>query len=296
MTNKHIPVLLQDVLAAFSEIEKISNNPFFLDGTLGGGGHTEELLAAHATLKIVGCDYDQTAIDKVSTHLSKEVTSGRLEFFHGNFSEALNGEREFEGMLLDLGYSSNQLEDPEYGMSFQAKSNGPLDMRLSRPPVGLSAWDILRESTDDELADILYVYGEIHDSRRIARNIHEAIGSGEITNSTSSLAGFLSRIDRTKKQSIHPATLVFQALRIAVNDELRNLDEFLKKAILRLRPSGILAIISFHSLEDRLVKRWGQNQSEKIEALTRKPIEASEEESHENPRSRSAKLRVYRKR
>ena len=199
-------------------------------------------------------------------------------------------------MLLDLGYSSNQLEDPEYGMSFQAQADGPIDMRLSRPPVGPSAWDLLCENSDDELADILYVYGEIHDSRRVARKIHEAISSGEITNSTNSLASFMSRIDRAKKQSIHPATLVFQALRIAVNDELRNLDEFLKKAILRLKPSGVLAIISFHSLEDRLVKRWGQGNSEKIETLTRKPIEASEDEARDNPRSRSAKLRVYRKR
>lgn len=296
MTNKHIPVLLNEVLAAFQNCPQ----GVIVDCTLGGAGHTSALLKKFDTVKILGCDMDFSAISAGEKQLKPLVDAGRLAFYHGNFSTLVDTGSEFpagfappwSGMLLDLGYSSNQLEAAEYGMSFSI--DGPLDMRLSRQ--GQSAWDLLSDCSEQELGDILKAYGEIEGAYRIARRIIEAIQKGEVVNSTSSLAGFLERIQGGRHRSkIHPATLVFQALRIAVNDELRVLDHFLDNAILKLEVSGRIAIITFHSLEDRLVKRWGLKNAETLRILTKKPIEAGLEEVNVNPRSRSAKLRVYEK-
>lgn len=292
--NVHVPVLLTECLEHLAPAILSQENPVMVDGTLGGGGHTVEFLKHFDKLKIIGCDYDLNAIDAVKKRETKFVTERRLEFFHGNFSK-LETKTPWDAVLVDLGYSSNQLADETYGMSFIAHGAAPLDMRLSRPPEGASAWDLINESSESDLADILYAYAEERDSRRISRKIKEALSSGEITNSTKSFADFLERIDRTpkSKRKTHPATTIFQALRIAVNDELRNLDELLNNATLILKKSGRIGIITFHSLEDRIVKRWGQANAQNFRAVTKKPIEASDDEVAKNPRSRSAKLRVY---
>ncbi|MEW6056713.1 MAG: 16S rRNA (cytosine(1402)-N(4))-methyltransferase RsmH [Bdellovibrionota bacterium] len=307
--NRHVPVLLAEVLQAFKPLER-QDQATLVDGTLGGGGHTVALLKAYPGLKILGCDADASAIAGVQERAKEFVEQNRLSFFHGNFSRLIAEEslskfqNEFSppwsGLLLDLGYSSNQLEDPIYGMSFS--KDGPLDMRLMRDSEKLStgestAWTILTESSDQELGDILKAYGEIPAAHKLAAQISEAISIGKVKNSTLSLAQFLERArPKRHKHDIHPATLVFQALRIATNDELRVLDHFLEGVILKLKGSAVIAIITFHSLEDRLVKRWGQRHKGVLNALTKKPVVAGAEETAANPRSRSAKLRVYEKR
>ncbi len=301
--NVHIPVLLEETLEGLAPA--LARPPAtMVDGTLGGAGHTSAVLTRFRSARVLACDWDEGALASARSRLGEFVKSGRLEFFHGNFARLAEYNATmppafappWSAILLDLGYSSNQLENPEYGMSFQGEA--PLDMRLARPPQGASAWELLQESTASELADILYAYGEIHESRRLARKIAEAVRSGEVSNSTKSLASFLERIakrcaGRGKADAIHPATLVFQALRIAVNDELRNLDHFLEDAILKLKAGGRIAVITFHSLEDRVVKRWGQRNSARLSAVTRKPVTAGPAEIRSNPRSRSAKLRLY---
>lgn len=295
MDNRHIPVLLNEVLEAFRPL----GEGVIVDCTLGGAGHTAALLEHVPSSRVLGCDQDPAAIAAATERLHSFVTSDRLAFFTGNFAKLVDEGLEltpgfgppWSGVLLDLGYSSNQLEDPNYGMSFQVE--GPLDMRLSRQ--GQSAWDLLTESSAQELGDVLKHYGEILGAHRIAQRIKEAVDKGEVENSTLSLARFLERAagGRKGKGEIHPATLVFQALRIAVNDELRVLDHFLNNVIIKLNKSARVAVISFHSLEDRLVKRWGQKNAATLRSVTKKPLVASAEEIAANPRSRSAKLRVY---
>jgi 16S rRNA (cytosine1402-N4)-methyltransferase len=178
-------------------------------------------------------------------------------------------------------------------MSFAV--DAPLDMRLSRQ--GKTAWDLINEASDQELGDILKAYGEMPGAHSIARRVRDAVSRGEVTNSTASLAHFLERAGAGRGRSkIHPATLVFQALRIAVNDELRVLDHFLDGVKLRLSHRGRLAVITFHSLEDRVVKRWAARHASAIDQVTRKPVTAGPEETKANPRARSAKLRVYARR
>jgi 16S rRNA (cytosine1402-N4)-methyltransferase len=297
--NRHIPVLLNATLDAFESIAHGQNT--IVDCTLGGAGHSFALLERFREVRLLGCDTDPAAIERAQKKLATFVTEQRVAFHHGNFSTLIDLDTTklpvgfgppWNGALLDLGYSSNQLEDPTYGMSFML--DAPIDMRLSLQ--GPSAWDLLQDATDQELGDILKAYGEIIGAHRLASRIRQAIHEGEITNSTASLAGFIERISGGRKRDeIHPATLVFQALRIAVNDELRVLDHFLEGVILKLRPQARIAVISFHSLEDRLVKRWGQKHEAELRAVTKKPIVAESEEIKLNPRSRSAKLRVYEK-
>lgn len=294
--NRHIPVLLDEVLAAFEPISQ----GVLVDCTLGGAGHTAALLERFPGLRVLGCDQDPAAIAVAQVRLAAQVAARRLEFFTGNFSQLVDDESlpkfqpgfapPWQGALLDLGYSSNQLESAEYGMSFLV--DGPLDMRLSRK--GVSAWEFLKENSVQELSDIFKAYGEIPGAHRLAQRIKDAILSGELHDSTLSLAAFIERISGPRhKHKIHPATLLFQALRIAVNDELRTLDHFLEGVILKTSKGGRIAVITFHSLEDRLVKRWGQKNASRLRAVTKKPVTASEEEVRRNPRSRSAKLRVY---
>lgn len=301
--NVHIPVLLEETLEGLRPA-LTRPSATMVDGTLGGAGHTSAVLARFQSTRVLACDWDEGALASARLRLENHVKSGRLDFFHGNFARIAEKNTvlppafapPWDAILLDLGYSSNQLENPAYGMSFREEA--PLDMRLARPAQGATAWELLRESAEGELADILYAYGEIHGSRRLARKIKEAMRSGEIADSTKSLASFLERIGeggagRKKADAIHPATLVFQALRIAVNDELRNLDHFLEDAILRLKAGGRIAVITFHSLEDRVVKRWGRRNGASLSAVTRKPVTANPTEARSNPRSRSAKLRLY---
>lgn len=285
----HIPVLADEIL----EWLRPAAGQTIVDGTLGGGGHARLLAAAVGdTGRVVGVDRDPVAIARA------EVALQGLPLLVANASycdvpEVLE-EAEIErvnGILLDLGLSSDQLVDDERGFSFE--STGPLDLRFD-PTRGKSAAKLLERITPERLADIIYNYGEERYSRRIARAICDRQREQPIETSRD-LASIVRRCvpppKRNRHKSIDSATRTFQALRIAVNEELRQLEVALQRLPDVLAPGGRLAIISFHSLEDRIVKIAFRD-DDRLTALTRKPITASEAEITENPRSRSAKLRV----
>jgi 16S rRNA (cytosine1402-N4)-methyltransferase len=283
----------------------------YVDGTLGGAGHTALLLEASAPDgRVLGIDADARALERAQDRLRIEVASERLLLRHGTFAQmaqlARNADFEpVEGILLDLGLSSDQLADRARGFSFAA--DAPLDMRFDTSR-GVSAADLVNALDERELADLLYRYGEERRSRQIARRIVAARERAPITR-TSELARLASIGVQGRPGGISPATRTFQALRIAVNDELGSLEAALPAALEILRSEGRIAIISFHSLEDRIVKRYFQAEEKgcvcppelpacvcgrvpRLRILTRHPIVPSEDEQAENPRARSAKLRV----
>jgi 16S rRNA (cytosine1402-N4)-methyltransferase len=289
-TPYHLPVLLAGVL------EGLAPRPGgrYIDGTLGGGGHAAALLeASRPDGRLLGIDADQDAL--IASRARLEPFGKRAQIVHGNFrtigaiAEA-HGLVRVDGVLLDLGVSSHQLDSPSRGFSFQG--DAPLDMRLDQSE-GPTAADLIQELPEGELADLIFRYGEERGSRRVARFIGEARRRGRIT-STGELAAVVARALGGRHGRIHPATRTFQALRIAVNDELGSLEAALPQAVGLLAPGGRLAVISFHSLEDRIVKLFFRAEAAqgRLQILTKKPIEATEEEARSNPRSRSAKLRV----
>ena len=292
----------------------------FIDGTLGGGGHTQ-LLLRHTRVtgangvgngRILGLDVDPAAIQRVRERFPDEISAGRLQLSQGPFDQIARVARQrgfarVDGILLDLGLSSFQLDTPARGFAFQ--HDGPLDMRFD-PSTGDSAVELINNSTGVEIADILYQYGEERASRAIARAI---VASRPVT-TTAELANIVTKaVGRRGWQKIHPATRTFQALRIAVNDELGQLERALPQIPGLLRDGGRVAIIAFHSLEDRLVKRWmrdharrfrpdptlptgGQEQIPALSIYNKKPIVPAAAEIERNPRSRSARLRIAEKR
>ncbi|HKV86310.1 MAG TPA: 16S rRNA (cytosine(1402)-N(4))-methyltransferase RsmH [Ktedonobacterales bacterium] len=283
----------------------------YIDGTLGGGGHTALLLAATAPDgRVLGIDADEAALRRVRVRLAGPVDAGRLLTRQGNFARMgdLARAADFapvDGVLLDLGLSSDQLAERERGFSFA--SDAPLDMRFDRSS-GQPASDLLATLDERELADLLYRYGEEQRSRAIARRIVERRATAPIAR-TSELASLVASVIHGRPGGIHPATRTFQALRIAVNDELASLEAALPVALDLLRPGGRLAVISFHSLEDRIVKRFFQAEARgcvcppelpvcvcgrapRLSLVTRHPVKAGAEEMARNPRARSAKLRV----
>ena len=274
----HLPVLPAEVLAGLVP----KTGMLFVDGTLGGAGHTRLLLEAGA--KVIGIDQDPFALER-----AKEAGLIGLETRQGNFRdlETLVPEA-VDGVLLDLGVSSFQLDDAIRGFSFH--TDAPLDMRMSQS--GQSAADVVNTLEYEELAQIIFDYGEERHSRRIARAIVAEREKTEF-NSTVQLAAVIKRAyPGQHARGIHPARRTFQALRIYVNDELAALETGLRAAKHILKDGGRLAVISFHSLEDRIVKRFMRSE---LEPLYKKPLEAQEAELLENPRSRSAKLRVASK-
>ena len=303
----HIPVLLEEIL---SNLEYPSNGTI-IDCTVGQAGHSRALaqkLSEDGTL--IGLDVDTNSLGLARENLADVKCHKSL--IHSNFGHiskvvADNNIGPVNIILADLGFSSAQIEDPARGMSFQ--HDGPLDMRLS---CGLdseneehlqTAADLVNRLGEKELADIIFQYGEERKSRRIAAAIVEQRRKCRIE-TTSQLSelivkvvGFGPRPKNRKRRPIHPATRTFQALRIAVNDELGQLEKLLNSATEILAPGGMIAIICFHSLEDRIVKyNFRDNKMAKIyEILTKKPIIANEAETSLNPRSRSAKLRIARK-
>lgn len=303
--NAHTSVLLAET------IELLAPKPeeAFVDATLGLGGHTKRLLETEATLRVIGIDQDQEAMTKAKERL--KVFGDRVEFRHGNFGDIRKFVAEADGILADLGVSSLQLDSESRGFSF--RFDAPLDMRMDTSGDDESAAELLERLTEEEIANVIYGYGEERFSRRIARRIVERRNSGNPVRTTKELAELVERsVPRKPKDKIHPATKTFQALRIAVNRELEVLERFLKDAIDLLKPNGRLAIIAFHSLEDRMVKQAFLKASGKcqcppripqcqcgakreVEILTKKPITATLEELDLNPRSRSAKLRAVRK-
>ena len=300
----HEPVLLQEVIEAL----KPGPGKLVFDGTLGGGGHAQALL--ERGVQLVAMDQDPHAIAHSTQRLAQYAD--RLCILRGNFRNfpkilVETGVSGFDGMLVDLGVSSHQLDEPSRGFSFQ--KDGPLDLRMD-PEQPRSAADLVATASEQELSRILSEYGEEPQARRIARAIVNARGKTPIK-TTAQLAEVISNtIGRKGKR--HPATLAFQALRIAVNDELAALLQFLEVAPRWLKPGGRLAVISFHSLEDRIVKQafhrlstpfldrpeWPAprpNPDFCMRLVQRKPIEPSEQELESNPRARSAKLRVAEK-
>ena len=314
----HAPVLLTEVMDLLAP----EPGSLYIDATLGLGGHSEALLENDETARVIGIDQDAEAISYAKTRLEK--FGGRFQVFHGNFSRIKNiwqgsGAENPNGILADLGVSSLQFDSPERGFSF--RFDAPLDMRMNAQPdeeddegeERETAAELLQRLSQEEIADIIYQYGEERFSRRIARRIVERRERGTPVRTTTELADLVSgAVKKSKHDQIHPATRTFQALRIAVNKELEILAEFISDAIDILETNGRLAIISFHSLEDRIVKQTFQKLAGKcscpprfpqcmcgaektIEILTRRPVTPGEKEMAENPRARSAKLRVCSK-
>jgi len=279
----HIPVLTQELISGLNIVPK----GHYLDATVGGGGHSSLILAQFPDVKLTAIDRDETAILAAKNRLA-EYGEDRIEFWHGNFAEYEPGERRFDGIIADLGVSSPQLDNADRGFSFQQTAD--LDMRMDRSQ-SLTAAEIVNHWKEVKLADIFYKLGEERFSRRIARNITQKRPFTTTTELASAIAASVPAKYRYGK--INPATRVFQALRIAVNQELQSLETFIDLVPNWLKIGGTIGIISFHSLEDRIVKHSFRN-SERLKVLTKKPIVAAEEERAKNPRSRSAKLRFAR--
>lgn len=293
-TSPHIPVLIRPLIAAVAPVTGV-----WLDGTFGNGGYTRELLAAGAD-KVIGVDRDPLAFEMAADWIAG--FGDRIETVQGEFSKLDQYASDLDGVVLDLGVSSMQLDIAERGFSFMR--DGPLDMRMSQE--GKSAADICNEADEAEIAAIIYLYGEERASRRIAK----AIVANRPLTTTLQLASIVSGcLPRAKPNQSHPATRTFQALRISVNNEYGELAEGLMAAERALKPGGQLAVVTFHSVEDRMVKRFLQARSGSVSNANRyapevvqdvaafrvekrKAIGPDDQELSENPRSRSAKLRV----
>lgn len=300
MKSSHISVLLTEVVAAFDGVEIGT----FFDGTLGAGGHAASILEAHPEIqRYLGCDRDPKAHEIASKRL--ERWGEKVELIRGSYSDLgrFLDERKLDsidGFLIDIGVSSMQLDERERGFSFRGE--GPLDMRMD-PNGELTAEEIVNHYPEKELDRIFWEYGEERQSRRAAQAIVQARKKRPIR-TTDQLVEIVKPVLKWGKN--HPATLIFQALRIAVNDELGELERGLDAAIKRCSVGGRIAVISFHSLEDRIVKhRFKENEyrvqkrggetSGCLKIITKKPVCPSEKECGENARSRSAKLRVVEK-
>jgi 16S rRNA (cytosine1402-N4)-methyltransferase len=304
----HKPVLLKKVI---QHLQPRAAGKY-ADGTVGGGGHAEAILAESSPNGwLFGCDRDGAAVEAAARRLEKKF-AGRFELRRGNFAQ-LDSWIEagsLDGVLLDLGMSSPQIDTAERGFSFQ--ESGPLDMRMDRSQA-LTAASIVNEWPAEELARVFWEYGDERESRRFARAIAEQRESRRFE-TTRELAELIERLSPRRGRKAHPATRVFQALRIAVNDEIGSLKAGVRAAVKLLRPGGRLAVITFHSLEDRIVKEFGRERARdyefsgevdvpelrkpkapELEIVTRKPALPDEAEIAENPRSRSAQLRVFQK-
>lgn len=265
----------------------------YVDATLGGGGHTVAILEAEPKARIVGLDRDPAAIAAAEERLAP--VADRVMLVRSTFSEVRAqldalGIGGVDGLVADLGVSSPQIDEASRGMSFRRE--GPLDMRMD-PESGETALDLIERLSDDELADVIYQYGEERRSRRIARSIKRALADGELRTTLDLRRATVRAVGPARVGGVDPATRTFQALRIAVNRELEELEGLLAVLPVVVAPGGVAAIISFHSLEDRLVKRAFQGPE--WEPLTKKPLVAGEDECAQNPRARSAKLRCARR-
>ncbi len=305
VSEPHRPVLYQETIEYLTP----KNFGYYLDCTAGAGGHAEGILQASSPGgKLVALDLDPTAVQLTRERL--QPFGDRAIVIHGSYSDAARilqrtGWDSVDGILMDLGVSSMQLDQQERGFSF--RYDAPLDMRFD-PTTGQSAAELVNTISEKDLADIIWRYGEERLSRRIARKIVE----NRPIETTFQLAEVVRSAVGRGRSKIDPATRTFQAIRIAVNDELRVVEEAIPNLIALLTPGGRLAVISFHSLEDRLVKQAFKRESidcicppeqvictcghrASVKILTSRPITASEEEIKENPRARSAKLRVVEK-
>ncbi len=305
----HIPVLFNEVMESFSVLG--DSDCRLIDGTLGRAGHAAGLLKRHPNMKLLGIDRDGEALAKSSERLS--FAGDRVKLVHGVFSrlDEIAAEHDFvpvDGVLLDLGVSSPQIDDGRRGFSW--REDGPLDMRMDKSSE-LTASRVLNRCSESELADIFYRYGEVRQSRALAAEVVRRRSERPLS-MTSELVEICDRVlGKARKGELPRPTLVFQALRIAVNDELGELERGLNAALKVLKNGGILAVISFHSLEDRMVKNFFRDKSKdcicppqlpicvcnhhrELEVLTKKPLIASAAELAENRRAGCAKLRTAR--
>ncbi|MCO5143390.1 MAG: 16S rRNA (cytosine(1402)-N(4))-methyltransferase RsmH [Oligoflexia bacterium] len=308
---KHLPVLLEESVKSLLS----AHGPVYVDCTFGGGGHTLSILQRKSDSKVIAFDLDKESFERSSEKFTDYIKSGRIHFVHANYSQLREkllelGYQKVDGVLLDAGVSSFQLDQPWRGFSFS--HDGPLDMRMDQSR-GITAKEVVNEWPREQLEKILFRYGEEKFSRKIVSKIIEA-RSNKILETTLELAKLIENCLPSTKfkegRRIHPATKTFQAIRIAVNDELSHLEKVLQEIPAILNPGGVFAAISFHSLEDRLVKerlkfltancvcplsvitcdRCGKPEGY---LLQKKPIIATDKEQQVNPRSRSAKLRVF---
>ena len=297
----HVPVLLEEIVSALQP----AAGKIFLDGTVGGGGHALALLEAGA--KVIACDQDPEALEEASKRLAR--FSSQVRFIESNFADVIGqlsdlGIKELDGILLDLGVSSHQIDTPARGFSFLG--SGPLDMRMG-PHVQRTAADLVNQSSQEELARIFFEFGEEPAGRRLAAHLVKVRSRSPIRTTNDLVKAVESVIP--KRGPRHPATRVFQALRIAVNDELSVLERALRDVSASVKGGGRIAVIAFHSLEDRIVKRYFREISQEwidrpewpapqrnpayaFRLVTARPVEPGEEEVRRNPRARSAKLRV----
>ncbi len=274
----HIPVLSQEIITGLDVVA----GGCYLDATTGGGGHSELILQAAPDLTLVALDRDLQALDAAKARL--KPYGDRIQLWHGNYAD-YQPQQQFDGIIADLGVSSVQLDLPERGFSFRHEA--PLDMRMDRSQ-STTAADLVNQTSEVELARMIFTYGEERLSRQIARDIVAQRPFTTTTQLAYTIGGAVPKSYRYGR--IHPATRTFQALRIVVNQELTSLEKFLQVAPTWLKPEGKIGLISFHSLEDRIVKHT-LRENEALKVLTKKPIIATEGELASNPRARSAKLR-----
>lgn len=283
----HIPVLLREVIEATAGL---SMDTLF-DGTFGRGGHLQALMEKYPQAKAVAFDRDLEAIEYAQTKFSQEIQTGRLRIAHRDYRDFDSQDwGNFDFMLLDLGVSSPQLDVADRGFSFY--QDGPLDMRMNTSE-GETAADLLNERSEEELVRIFQELGEIRKPYRVVRAImHDR--QDKPWESTKQFAGMIERVDGWKIKGHHPATQYFMALRMAVNTELEGVQQGVRRCMAGLKEGGRLAVITFHSLEDRIVKQIFKGDVTGF-CVNKKVIQADEEEVKINPRARSAKLRIFQK-
>jgi 16S rRNA (cytosine1402-N4)-methyltransferase len=286
----HATVMKAEVTAALAP----DGTGIYVDATLGGGGHTEAICEASPAVRVIAIDRDAVAIEAARARLAR--FEGRVTIVHSSFGGIRRvlselGIERVQGVCADLGVSSPQLDDAERGMSF--RHEGPIDMRMDRDD-GETALELIARMNDDDLANVIFKYGDERRSRRIARSIKRAYGDNELKTTLDLRRAIVRAVGPVRIGGVDPATRTFQALRIAVNRELEELDELLLALPDVICDGGVAAILSFHSLEDRAAKHAFQDR-ETWTPLTKKPQPATDEERALNPRSRSAKLRAARR-
>ncbi len=293
----HKSVLLQESIGGLN----LKGNAVVVDGTFGGGGHSSEICKLYKGVKIIAIDQDAGAWEKAKGKFQNLDCD--IKFVNINFrdlDEALKKEdvKEVDGVLLDLGLSSDQLENSGRGFSFMKSEPLLMTMKENPSPEDLTALDVVNTWSEANLADIIYGYGEEHYARRIARQIVDERQKKDFETTTDLVEAIKKAVPgKYKNGKIHPATRTFQAIRIAVNDELGTLSTGLQKGFIALKKGGRMSVISFHSLEDRIVKRFYKELEKegKIKLINKKVIIASDKEIKSNPRARSAKLRILEK-
>ena len=287
----HVPVMGKEIIQSLKELpSELTKQGLIIDATIGGGGHSAQILENFPGIKIIGLDQDPMAREAASKKLIKFGT--RIKIISTNFADFSLDEQAI-CVLADLGVSSHQLDEPSRGFSFRL--NGPIDMRMN-PKEGSSAAELIETLSEQDLADLIYKLGEEKRSRRIARKIKNDLAENGPYSGTQDLSYAIAGCFPPKQRygRIHPSTRTFQALRIAVNNELGSLDSLLLKAPNWLSENGLFIVMSFHSLEDRRVKSSFKTDN-RLKMLSKKPMRASPEEIELNPRSKSAKLRISSK-